>query len=666
MRRLFGAAQARAALGAIGAGFGAAGSSPAVAAPAPAPSAGARLEGGDSSSSSSIGVGDEFASIIVGGGTAGCTTAYLLAKWMQDFDVPGEVLLVDRGVGFRPDTGPSPKMGVWYENWSEFGECHEAHRAEDGSAYPVVPTDHRGLGGCSTHDTRITFQLRPEQKQRMAAEMNWSVERLDAYFQTALNFMPLAPAIDQGAPIPFYSACIQALTAATDGLPPPPPLQRLPDDEHKSGVVVDSVASSSLAMYPPAEHEALRWTPTYLLLDSVRPKNLRVVTDAVVDKIEFETKRGVDNNKKNNTEEELVATGVQLLVGAEGKPVTARLKSSGGNIALTCGAIGTPAVLQRSGCGPGSFLKSLSIPVLLDNPSIGHGIDHEEVAVLFKWLDKWNTPDGQVPKGGAMGWPFVIFSSFRPDLRDLFGSSRPGLSSYYQAHFGAGYAEPYTAFPSVVATPNCLRPDHSETAGYRVFIRSRNPSDTCVLAQGDHRKDLETIAQGVYSVTSLMQRLERAGVVGEQIEPPFPVTVENKEILVDWIRDNHYTVFHWACTCQAGRNGRVADEHFRLRGASNLFIGSAASLPELSENNPHLTISAFSAALAEELAGALASGHDREYNRMRILEVSRADHEVRDARGTLIRRPGQERPALRQLANDHHVEWERLHHSSTD
>lgn len=38
-----------------------------------------------------------FETVIVGGGTAGCTLAYLLAKWMEEMDIPGTVLLVERG-----------------------------------------------------------------------------------------------------------------------------------------------------------------------------------------------------------------------------------------------------------------------------------------------------------------------------------------------------------------------------------------------------------------------------------------------------------------------------------------------------------------------------------------------------------------------------------------
>lgn len=622
---------------------------------------------------------DDFNTIIVGGGTAGCTAAYMLAKWYEDYKIPGNVLLIDRGVSYSPQKGPSPKIELWYENWCEYGECHEAVNAKDNSAYPVVPSDHRGLGGCSTHDTRITFQIRQEQKERIAKEMNWSLHQLDKYFQTALNFMPIAPAINKDHPIPFYTAVIDSLTQS-QGAGGEALLKRLPDNEHKTGVIIDSIAASSLAMY---NEDELRWTPAYLLLDPVRPKNLKILTEAVVDHIMFE---------KVGAGDELVAKAVQIRI--DDKVCVAKVASRFvdgqevlGSIALTSGAIGNTAILQRSGCGDAKFLKSLNIPVVVDNPSIGHGIDHEEIAVLYEWLEKWNTLEGEVPKGGAMGWPLVIFSSFRPELSSLYGNISP-LSSYFQAHFGAGYAEPYTAFPSVVATPNCLRPIHDEEGGYRVFIRSLDPTATCIVKQGNHRRDLETIAQGVYSVANLFEKLKQDGIVGQQLEPPFPVTAENKEILLDWIKENHYTVFHWACTCQAGMYGRVADEHFRLRSnihsnpnakgvVRNLYMGSAAALPELSENNPHLTISAFSIALAEEIAKSHAANMRKEYSRMQMLECVRASHGLRKHQAsltdetaerlrdhgieTIIRRPGEERPALLELAREHNSAWENEH-----
>jgi hypothetical protein len=171
---------------------------------------------------------------------------------------------------------------------------------------------------------------------------------------------------------------------------------------------------------------------------------------------------------------------------------------------------------------------------------------------------------------------------------------------------------------------------------------------------GDHTKDLETLAQGVISVSKLFSKLIDHDIIGRQLEPPFEVSIENKSKLIDWIKGNHFTAYHWACTCQAGINGRVADEHFRIRTTSssfinnsnnssnnsnsnsnsnsnntiergvanidagaqgdvagnirytgvirNLLVGSAASLPELSEGNPHLTVTAFAIALSDQMA----------------------------------------------------------------
>ncbi len=58
--------------------------------------------------------------------------------------------------------------------------------------------------------------------------------------------MPIAPAFPAGESSPFYSAVIDALTSDSnvDGS-----IKRLHDDEHKTHVVVNSIAQCSLAMY---------------------------------------------------------------------------------------------------------------------------------------------------------------------------------------------------------------------------------------------------------------------------------------------------------------------------------------------------------------------------------------------------------------------------------
>jgi choline dehydrogenase len=67
------------------------------------------------------------------------------------------------------------------------------------------------------------------------------------------------------------------------------------------------------------------------------------------------------------------ATGVRL---DGGEVVTA------GRVVLAAGAYASPAILQRSGVGPGSLLGSLGIAVVADLPGVGNNLtDHPLVAV---------------------------------------------------------------------------------------------------------------------------------------------------------------------------------------------------------------------------------------------------------------------------------------------
>ena len=571
----------------------------------------------------------------------------------------------------------------------------------------------------------------------MAQLMGWSHDRLCTYFQAALNLMPLSPSISDQKPIPFYDAVVKTLTNTISSTRDShthvrhvdghvdvihPGLHALPDNEHQAKVTVNTIARSSLAMYEDVNNEDdVRWTAAYLMQDPFKPKSLKIITNATVDSIVF---NGSSSGEEQEGKE-LLATGVKIVVGdetyiasidqsIEGNNSSSSITSTNntnrvGEIAITSGAINSSAVLQRSGVGPKALLDSFNIPSVVNNPYVGHGIDHEEIAILYEWLDKWSCDDGSLPKGGAMGWPIVLFASFLNKDKDKDRSTDGGsdmkkhkekheelLSDFFEAHFGAGYAEPYTSFPSVVVTPSCIRPDHSSLdTGFQVKIKSRDPTSSCLLIQGNHAKDLETMALGMLSVSHLFQPLIDHGVIGKQLEPPFEICEDNKDRLIEWIKSNHYTVFHWSCTCQAGLKGRVCDEKFRVRRnykttidegsnnndndtapssiISNLRVGSAASLPELSEANPHLTITAFAIALAEELARSLAVKHNVSYHPP--IEISRAYddiHAVNDISNdaavpitTTIRRQNEEVPALGNFAREYSHQWD-VEHSKAE
>lgn len=122
-------------------------------------------------------------------------------------------------------------------------------------------------------------------------------------------------------------------------------------------------------------------------------------------------------------------------------------------IIITSGSLGSPALLQRSGIGPKKVLEHLHIPILIENDEVGHGVDHTEIAVSYKFLaPKWNEPDGKPPRGGPMAWPVVMF--FGDDIMAHFGISPP----------------PYGGSDEVTATPNCMCPSYE--SGFRAQISS--------------------------------------------------------------------------------------------------------------------------------------------------------------------------------------------------
>jgi choline dehydrogenase len=71
----------------------------------------------------------------------------------------------------------------------------------------------------------------------------------------------------------------------------------------------------------------------------------------MIDRVTFEGRRAI---------------GVEISLGGERKRVVARLETI-----LAVGAVGSPAILQRSGIGAAVRLQSLGITTLCDLPGVG-------------------------------------------------------------------------------------------------------------------------------------------------------------------------------------------------------------------------------------------------------------------------------------------------------
>jgi choline dehydrogenase-like flavoprotein len=126
---------------------------------------------------------------------------------------------------------------------------------------------------------------------------------------------------------------------------------------------------------------------TYYNEDVAKRSNLRVITEAFVEMVVLE----------NTGDEDVVATGVQF-IGKDGIQQTVAAKRE---VILAAGALKTPHLLELSGIGNSSLLRSHGIEPIVDNENVGENLQ-EHGFVPFSW----EAADGQ-PTGEAMRNPEV-------------------------------------------------------------------------------------------------------------------------------------------------------------------------------------------------------------------------------------------------------------------
>lgn len=587
---------------------------------------------------------DCFDHVILGGGTAGCVIAYLLGKWIDDQKMNSKVLLVDGGPGYDV---ASPRMQDWYRNWGEFGKVHESdysghensknQESNKEPMYPITPSDHRGLGGCGAHDTRIYYLPAPEEQRMYAKVFGWSDLEFKSYMQTAMNLEPAIKTCPNGEK--YFDMVLETLNKELG-------MKRLRDDRFYGHVVPDSAAYFDVGAYDLNDTEAARWTPALLINDKfegVRPKSLTVLTNAEIDRVEMK-----------NDGKPLVD---KVYVRIHGKEHAVHLKDTG-SITLSAGSIGNSTILQRSGIGDPEVLNSNGIKTVIPHPEVGHGIDHEEIAVQYAPPKQW--PGGHIPAGGVMGWALGIFKRLE------------GLEQLMQAHFSIA-GPPYDDEITVVGTPNNTKPELS--LGYRVKIQSRDPHEAARLKYEFSKHEREVFLKGVKEMVIMFEALKNAGLVGERVEPPpkqpdgSGIDLADDDAVWEWIHQNKGTAYHWLGTCKAGlaglvKPGAVADEKFRLRAGTNqeqvienFFLSSAAVLPFPPTANPHVTIQTFAVAEAWHALQYIAQTQGK--TAALPAEIKEAQHQVQNnGNNVQIRGPGEEKPSIKELALRYYSNFE--------
>ena len=466
---------------------------------------------------------------VVGGGTAGCVLAARLSE-----DAERRVCLIEAG----PDHG-ALASGAWPADLLDprsFTFTHDwGTGGEDGRSLGA-----RVIGGSSAHNACMAVIGTPDDYDEWGAD--WGFDAFAPFLWRAREMLRVAPA-NTLEPAPFHVAFLEA--AAEAGVP-------LLDDPD------DPAQPVGRAALPVNVVDGMRWNTALAYLDAARGRpNLTILADTPADRV------GLDGTR---------ATSVLTAAGARIEAET---------VVLAAGAYFTPAILLRSGIGPGAELSRHGIRVVTELPVGEMLLDHHGTGIAWEPTEllSRSTAD-HVRRTGPLFRPHAFVKAASGvcapggwDLHLIPWTNEGELPGRFETSVGVFHMKPRSA--------GCVR------------LRSRDPLALPDVARGFLRAptDLETIVEGLELVRSLAERAPLRRLLATETAPgPQP--------LHTYVPASIRGYFHPAGTCGIGR---VVDARCRVLGIDGLVVADASVMPTIPRANTNLTTVAIAERLAETL-----------------------------------------------------------------
>ncbi|MEM9497896.1 MAG: choline dehydrogenase [Pseudomonadota bacterium] len=324
-------------------------------------------------------------------------------------------------------------------------------------------------------------------------------------------------------------------------------------------------------------HNGRRCSSAVAFLHTAKDRpNLKVVTHAHVEKINFDGKR---------------ATSVTYL----DRSGTAQTISAGREVIVSGGAINSPQLLMLSGIGDPAQLGDHGIPVVADLPGVGKNMqDHLQARLVYKCNEPTlNDEVGSLLGKARIGLKYLLFRAgpmtMAASLATGFMKTRDDLETPdIQFHVqplsaenpGKG-ADPFSAFTMSVCQ---LRPESkgeiklcsADSRTYPKIIPNYLSTDT----------DCKTIVEGVRIARSIARHAPLTSKISEEFRPHADLPMDDYEATLDWVRDNTASIYHPTGTCRMGNDkSAVVDERLRVHGIEGLRVADCSIMPEIVSGN---------------------------------------------------------------------------------
>jgi choline dehydrogenase len=520
----------------------------------------------------SFSVMTEFDFIIVGAGSAGCVLAARLTESGKYRVLLLEAGGSDRRLWIQLPIGYGKSFYDPRVNWMYRSEPEPELAGRQGY-WP------RGkvLGGSSSINEMVHVRGQAADFDDWKARGNpgWGWSDVLPYFRKSEDFAGGDTARGVGGPLhvtdvsndchPLCDAYLRA--CAETGLP------RTPD--------FNGTNQEGVGLYQIATRSGLRMSAAraYLWHAMKRP-NLAVEVRAHAARIRFDGKRAVSVEYRR-----------------DGMVQTARARRE---IILSAGAINSPQLLQLSGVGDATLLKSHGIDVVHDSPAVGRNLqDHLCIDHLYRSRQPTLNEDLGTWRGRVRVGLRYLLSRRGPLAMSVnqgggFIRTRPSLSrpniqlyfsplSYTRGVPGKRALMRPDRFPGFLIGAQPCRP----TSRGHIAIRSNDPFAAPAihpnsLATDDDRRDM-------LEASKFLRRLSAApslaAIIADEIQPG--AAVQSDAEFVEDIRQRASTVFHPVSTCRMGPDATsdVVDSQLAVHGLDGLRVADASIFPGLTSGN---------------------------------------------------------------------------------
>ncbi|MCF8177299.1 MAG: GMC family oxidoreductase N-terminal domain-containing protein [Sulfuritalea sp.] len=526
----------------------------------------------------------EFDYVIAGGGTAGCVLANRLSA---DPDVT--VLLLEAG-GKDDWIWIHIPIGYLYcINNPRTDWCYKTEPEPGLNGRSIIYARGKVLGGCSSINGMLYLRGQARDYDlwaQITGDSRWNWDSVLPVFMNSEDYW--AGEDDKHGTGGEWRVEKQRLSwavldrfaeaAQEAGIPPATDYNR--GDNHGVGT------------FEVNQKRGVRWNASKAFLRPVQHRgNLKVVTGALIDKLVLDGKE---------------ARGVEFRLGNTLHRVKARIET-----VLTAGSIGSPAILQRSGIGPGNALQHCGIEPTHDLPGVGGNLqDHLQLRMIFKvqGINTLNRQAASLWGKAKMGLEYALFRTgpltMSPSQMGLFAHSSaeeatPDLEYHVQPLSLDKFGDPLHPFPAFTASVCNLRPSSRGT----VCIRDTDPNSAPRIAPNY----LSTERDRLIAANSL--RLTRKILSQPALSPYRPEEYlpgaqwQSDDDLARAAGDIGTTIFHPVSTCAMGAASdsmAVTDAELRVRGISRLRVVDASIMPTITSgntNSPTIMIAERGAAL---------------------------------------------------------------------